>query len=165
MEYSRVVEQARDIVSAISPEDRHKYCVVLDIDETLITSRNVSHLFKSPNDIFKWQHRGNFAGIPEMVNLYHWLKEQGIRIALITGRKVSLDAPTMKNLRSVIGNTIDGDMIFFKTNGWRSTEEYKIASRRWIHQNGYEILINIGDRQTDLNGGLSLYTFLLPSTY
>lgn len=160
---SEIVEQIK--LQLTDKQANHNDVFVLDIDETIITCANVKHLFKTKNDIFRWQHKGNFAGVQQIVELYHWLKQHGYQIAFITGRKQSVEKPTLANLQRVVGESLNTDFIFFKPKSSKDTQAYKIEARRWLYNNGYRVVGNLGDQPTDLEGGYADHTWLLPSTY
>lgn len=137
--------------------------IVFDIDETLLTTKNVSKHFKDKSDVFKWQYRAVFDPIPEMVELHNWCVSNGIKTYLITGRKESLRNATVLNLQRA---GVKGyETIYFKPTGRNiSSGIYKMNVRKELSKKG-RIIANIGDQESDLEGGYAENTFLLPSTY
>ena len=135
---------------------------IFDIDETLLTAKNLKGRIKTPNDIFKLQYYPIFAGIPQMIELHNWIHQKGVDTILVTGRKISTQKSTIENLKKV--GVDNYSKIYFK-EGKGSSEDYKIRVRRNLVEDGYEIIANIGDQITDLTGGYAEHVFLLPSIY
>ena len=44
-----------------------------------------------------------------------------------------------------------------------TVEAFKSGARRAIEDDGYKILVNIGDQDSDLNGGVAKKAFKLPN--
>lgn len=160
------VNQVKKIVQESSGDNRW---VVFDIDGTLISDRNYRHLYETSNDVFKFMYRGNFAPIQEMISLANWCRSQGVKLCLLTGRKVSFQEPTKKNLQKV--GITDCERLYFK-QGRIDNIDYKSQCRKEILDSGGRILANIGDTETDfliptLEGpkiGYSENSFLLPKS-
>lgn len=162
MDHITVNVQVKELLDSLPHKE--KVYVAFDIDETLITSSNVKHLFNEPSDVFKYQYKGVFAPIPEMVSLYKWVRLQGFKTLILTGRKESLRNATIKNLAR-IGIT-DWDLLHFKpTKGRVDTALYKMNIRKSVYDSGNIIIANIGDQESDFYGGYFEYKYLLKSTY
>lgn len=131
---------------------------VFDIDDTLLSMGNDKFKFQKMNS-------GTLGPIPEMISLLQELHSIGFKIAFITARSVSLDSKTVSNLSKFIPASILNDsIIFYKILGMNKTDG-KIASRRYIDENLGTIVFNIGDQESDLEGGYSILTYKLPSFY
>jgi acid phosphatase len=158
--YAQVDKTVREIASSYDG-DRVPW-VVFDVDETLLTCRHLKP--KDRGHMYALQHKGILSGIATMVELHNWLVSKGIKIALITGRGQYLTDITMDNLHKV---GVKGSSRLYTRSGKRGipTTAYKMAARKDIYDDGGTILANIGDQPTDLEGGYSEHTFLLPSTY
>ena len=73
-------------------------------------------------------------------------------------------AGTEKNLRD--DGLSDYAALYLKPDAaTEPTEAFKTAMRKKITADGYEILINIGDQQSDLDGGYAERTFKLPDPF
>lgn len=154
-------ESVYDGVKAINISGVLNPAIIFDIDGTLLTTSNVSHNFKVSSDVFKWQYKGVFAGIPLMIELYNWCLSQGMKVFIITGRREALREATITNLNRV--NIKEYTNIFFKPNGKIDTGNYKLSVRKQI-SNHYTIIANIGDQLNDL-GEYSGIEYLLPALY
>lgn len=153
--YSDVANQVIEIVSSYSG-DREKW-VVFDVDETLLTG---AHL--QGRAFFQAQAMGRLHPIPTMIDLYNQLSRMGIKIAVITARHPGLMAVTERN---IIEAGARGRATLYMKPRKMDKEEFKTKVRAQIYADGGIILANIGDQETDLNGGYAEHTFLLPSTY
>jgi hypothetical protein len=171
--YMSVANRVRELFSSMSEingtdDNGQPIWVVLDIDGTLLSDRNVIHLYKNKSDVFQYQYRAIFVGIAPMIDLYKWLWARKVKIALLTGRGEAVRAATIRNLHKV--GVLGWDELIMKPSGRRiDTETFKIASRKSIEDRHNEgkpcIVANIGDQDSDLNGGYSEYIFKLPSSY
>ena len=74
-------------------------------------------------------------------------------------------AATERNLKAVgyTGHT----QLFMEPAGahYVSAADFKAPQRRQIEQQGYTIIANIGDQPSDLDGGFSEQTYLLPNPF
>ena len=78
----------------------------------------------------------------------------------ITGRPDLVRAPTESNLQAV--GYDQGYTLITKPSGV-DTIPYKSGERAKIEQQGFEILVNVGDQDSDLAGGHARRAFKLPN--
>lgn len=169
LSYEECVTRVKDILSQIPHSDISKYWIVFDVDHTLLTDEKYRPLYKSRNDVFRYQYRGDFDPISPMVDLYNWCASSGINMCIITGRNNSLQKITQENLcRAGIRKCHR----FYTKRGREDTVSFKSRCRREIIDAGGVILANIGDQDTDLLisenprvYGYSRYAIKLPSMY
>jgi acid phosphatase len=166
-----VAQRARDYLDMRINQDTNnqKLAIVFDIDETALS--NYQHMLKL-----------NFGMIPQLVvediekaedsaiggatlRLYEYAKDKGVAIFFITGRHEKLRNATQKNLKSVGYNEWDG--LYLKPNDYKekSVIPYKSSTRKRIQEEGYIIVVNIGDQFSDLAGGFAERVFKLPNPY
>lgn len=95
-----------------------------------------------------------------------------VDVFFITGRrKLIVDqqpaaAWTLRNLVSQGFADASEDRLFLRDpNSHGSASVHKIAARTAIEQQGYTIIANIGDQDSDLSGGHSERTFKLPNPF
>jgi acid phosphatase len=65
--------------------------------------------------------------------------------------------------RSEQGYPFDGVVIEPAGVHFESAVDFKAAERRKLAEQGYTILLSVGDRQSDLDGGHAERTFKLPN--
>ncbi len=173
-EVARVAAEAnkyllRRIPRGIPKHAKHsqKLAVVFDIDETTLS--NVRHIQANdygylPKVWDAWVAEGQATAIFPVQAVYNTAVNAKVDVFFITGRKQS-DAPgTERNLRQVGYET--WTKIFYKPDDFaESTRAFKIATRRQLAAEGYLIIANIGDQNSDLVGGYAEKTFKLPNPF
>lgn len=143
---------------------------IFDIDETSLFNYEYFRMHDFGYSATSWEDWIDSAkaiAIPPVLELYKYLKSKGIKVFFITGRHESkklinnLD-PTVKNLLDMGYGGFDG--IFFKPRVPKmKTAEFKLEIRKKLVEQGYFILINIGDQNSDFEGGFSGKIFKLPN--
>ena len=158
-------QRVKENIHSLNPK---KLAIVCDIDETVLS--NISLLkandLSFPLDtIHKNQVRANDPAIPAMLNLYHDAIKQQVAVFFVTGRTDPLRNITEKNLKTA-GFT-EWKALFCKPSDYRlnTVANFKTAAREDIEKQGYDIVLNIGDQQSDLIGGHADKTFKLPNPY
>ena len=88
-----------------------------------------------------------------------------IDVFFVTARRESDRPGTEKNLRDVGYET--WTKIFYKptTDVLLTTTGFKTDVRRKLTQEGYVIVANLGDQDSDLNGGYAERTYKLPNPF
>lgn len=145
-----------------------KLAVVFDIDETTLT--NLTHIMANdygyvPKIWDTWVAEGRAPAIIPVQTIYDTAVRGKIDVFFLTGRGENVQAGTEKNLREVGYDT--WTKIFYKpTNDVTlTTRGFKIDMRRKLTQQGYDIIANIGDQDSDLAGGYADRTFKLPNPF
>lgn len=144
-----------------------KMAVVFDIDETTLS--NLGHIQANdygyiPKVWDAWVAEGKAKAIFPMQTVYDTAVRNKVDVFFITGRKVS-DAPgTEKNLREVGYDT--WTRIIYKPDDFKeSARAFKIDMRRKLTAEGYVIILNVGDQNSDLVGGYAEKFFKLPNPF
>jgi hypothetical protein len=138
-----------------------KPAVVLDIDETSLS--NYSGLAAtnfSVAGLVPGAAAGNDPAIAPTLDLYRYARSKGVQAFFITGRPDVVRAPTESNLKAV--GYDQGYTLITKPSGLE-TVPYKSGERAKIEEQGYMILINVGDQDSDLAGGHARRAFKLPN--
>lgn len=120
--------------------------IVLDIDNTALAS----HYTSFPRE-----------ATPAVLDLAEYAAERDVKIFFVTARPDLIDWISKSNLTSV-GYTIDGfySRNFFEVIG--SAEKFKTAARAEIEEDGHDIIANVGNNWSDLDGGYADSTYKLP---
>jgi predicted secreted acid phosphatase len=124
-----------------------KPAIVLDIDNTALAS-----YFYSTYPV---------PATPPVLALAQYAAAHGAKIFFVTGRPDLIDEITENNLTSV-GYQVDGLYSRNFIQLFESLQTFKTAARAQIEADGYTIVANIGNSQSDLDGGYALATFKLP---
>ncbi|WP_319466882.1 HAD family acid phosphatase [uncultured Pseudodesulfovibrio sp.] len=144
-----------------------KPAIVFDIDETLLSNYQAE---KEMGFNFRpryWRHWVNLSKAPAIEpvrTLYGYAVSKKLTVFIITGRKASVRQQTIKNLKQE-GYT-QWTRLFFreKFDEKKSAQQYKTAVRKQLsEQDEYQIIANVGDQESDLDGGYAVRTFKLPN--
>jgi predicted secreted acid phosphatase len=145
-----------------------KLAVVFDIDETTLT--NLSHIRANdygyvPEVWDRWVGEGHARAITPVQTVYDTAIRAKIAVFFITGRKETDRAATEKNLREVGYETWTA--IFYKptTDDKLTTTSFKTSVRRKLTKEGYVIVANLGDQNSDLLGEYAEKFFKLPNPF
>ena len=94
--------------------------------------------------------------------LYEFARSKRVDAFFITGRPDAVRTPTESNLQAAGFHR--GYSLTTKPSGAPPTIEYKSGERARIEEElGFEILINVGDQDSDLAGGHARRAFKLPN--
>lgn len=145
-----------------------KLAVVFDIDETTLT--NLPHIIDNdygyvPRVWDAWILEAQAHAIIPVQAIYDTAVRGKVAVFFITARPESARASTEKNLREVGYDTWTG--IFYKpvTDPALTTTGFKTEVRRKLTGEGYVIIINIGDQDSDLAGGYAERSYKLPNPF
>ena len=169
---------AADWIKQRSTQVAHP-AIVFDIDETslsnwsaiqandygYIPSGACKNLPNGPCGWDGWVKRGEATAIAPTRELYREAKELGITTFFISGRYESQRAITEQNLHDA--GYSDWKTIYLKNDGshYSSIADFKSLMRERIEQQGYTIIANIGDQQSDFTGAHAEREFRLPNPF
>lgn len=162
-----VAAEARAWIEQRAARPGEKLALVLDIDETVLSGlgemRAVDFGYV-PDRWDDWARRADAPAIPVMREVYRAARARGVAVFYITGRREYLREATTANLR---GEDL-GDFValHLRPDDFTGlTQEFKTATRQRITADGYTIIANIGDQESDLAGGFAERTFKLPNPF
>ncbi len=153
--------------------------VVFDIDETALSNWDAiraddfgriidgpcTELPKRPCGWNAWDLRSQSAAIPPTMDVFDAARRNNAAAFFITGRPESQRGATARNLEST-GYTGYADLIMEPVGAqYNSATDFKAPQRARIEEQGYTIIANIGDQPSDLDGGFSERTYLLPNPF
>lgn len=161
-----IVQQAKVFVSYEMLTNKKDKAVIIDIDETILS--NLPYISKQIhlNDVEKlnrWQQTSACEPILPVVELYQWLLKQDVKIYFITARPLELKDATIENFKKL--NIPQSEIIFRDQTEWPVPKEFKIAMRKEIVNNNYDIILNIGDQPTDFEGGYWKRALRVPNPF
>ena len=142
-----------------------KPAVVFDIDETCLS--NFSHI-QEMDFAFQlqawnnWVNKGIAPPLEGTLDLYRFCRSRGLAIIFISGRNQMQRVQTENNLRQA-GYEEWAELVLKDVSGNESALNFKTTARRNLVQNGYTILLNLGDQDSDLLGGYCDAVFKLPN--
>lgn len=144
------------------------YAIVLDIDDTSLS--NYAILAKlnfggTAEDRARALAAGNDPVIQPTLELYRFAKKNHVAVFFITGRTEQFRAATERNLLNVGYKEWDGLTCKPTNYAEKSVIPYKSSTRAQIIKSGYDIVLNMGDQDSDLKGGFADKTFKFPNPY
>jgi len=132
-----------------------KLALVLDIDETTLT--NYEQMLKADFGYDKaandaWIESAKAPAIPGTLRIFQEAKRLGVSVFFLTGRLEAQRAATELNLHNV-GFT-DWQRLILRSPAEASAtaQAYKSAARGTIQDEGFKIVLNVGDQWSDLRG-------------
>jgi hypothetical protein len=142
--------------------------LVLDIDETSLS--NYSYLAATDfsgavGALATALATATSPAIGPTLKLYNWAQDHGVAVFFITGRPGAVPGVrdrTEANLTSA--GYADWQELHLNDDG-EPTKEYKSSTRAEIEDEGYKIIANVGDQESDLSGGHAVRGFKLPNPY
>jgi len=173
-DFAAVVAGARAWLEERAPKATRP-AIVLDIDETSLSnwaayrvngwSRILGgscDLDQGPCGIRSWQAMGRSSALAPTVALVRRAHDLGVAVFFITGRPSQLREGTERNL-SEQGYAWDGVVLMPPGAHFDSAADFKAPERQRIAERGYTIVLNMGDQESDLEGGHAERTFKLPN--
>jgi len=147
--------------------DGERLAIVLDIDETTLS--NLPHMRAMdfgyvPASWDLWVAEATAPAIEPVKQIFLTARQYGVTVFFITGRKESDRPGTDKNLD--VAGMGDHERLICKPSDFPGTSEsYKIAARERLTADGWTIIANVGDQESDLRGGFSEKTFKLVNPF
>jgi acid phosphatase len=152
-----------------------KPAIVLDIDETSLSNwpayrlngwgrvlNGECDLQKGPCGLRAWQALGQSKALAPTLALARRARELGVAVFFISGRPPEFQEATERNLRTE-GYEWTSVILLPPGKSFSSAVDFKAPERRKIAEQGYTILLSMGDQQSDLAGGFAERTFKLPN--
>ncbi len=140
--------------------------VVFDIDETTLSNydyiKSIDFGYE-PNLWSAWQDKAEAKAIAPVKSFYDILIERGIKVIFISGRSTNNYESTYKNLVAQGYKNFDTLICRKPIDSYPNMAEFKFAMRKQISQNGYNIIANVGDQETDFTGGFNGKIIKLPN--
>jgi hypothetical protein len=146
------------------PAHKGKPAIVLDVDETSLSNYTglVASNFAASGTV-PTVLAGTGTAIGPTLALYHDARSHNVAVFFVTGRPSALQSITEGNLRSA-GYDKSWNGIFLKPGG-DGTEAFKSSTRAQLELKGYDIVVNLGDQESDLDGGHADRAFKLPNPF
>ncbi|MFF7329434.1 HAD family acid phosphatase [Streptomyces sp. NPDC090306] len=159
-----------------------KPAVVFDIDDTLLLSLDYEKRYNYTYNSATWAAYVNQANRPAVfgsAELVQYAEKKGVEVFYNSGLNEAQRSAAVENLKKIGADVnLDSAHMFLKdaanppaylsacaTPGtWTcTTVQYKGGTRKHIESLGYDIVANLGDQYSDLDGGYADKTFKLPN--
>ena len=173
-DFAAVVRRARTYMEKRAPAVTRP-AIVLDIDETSLSNwpayrvNGWARITTGPCDLERgpcsgraWQAMAALKALPPTLDLAKRADALGVAVFFITGRPPELREATERNLRQE-GYRPAGVVLLPPGATFKSAVDFKAPERRKIAEQGYTIILSMGDQASDLDGGYAEKTFKLPN--
>ena len=154
------------IESELASGKYDKPAVIFDIDDTLINNHQVFMDMQYSFSSREWQRWINMAQIPAlepMLELYKAINGD-VDVFIITGRNILQKSQTIRNLKN---DGYDNWTNLFFRQKWDidfTAMEYKSRIiTQLVEKDGYQIIANFGDQESDFGGISTGRKFKLPN--
>jgi predicted secreted acid phosphatase len=146
------------------PNSKRKPAIVLDIDETSLSNYTglLATGFTQVGNVINPVTATGKAIKPTLA-LYQRARLKGVAVFFVTGRPPQIAAITALNLMNE-GYDKGWDGLSTKPVDAK-TAQFKSSTRAAIEARGYEIVANVGDQESDLDGGHADRAFKLPNPF
>lgn len=149
-------------------KNNKKLAIVLDIDETALSNYRdmvTLNFGGGIDEIIAAENKGTDSVIPSTLMLYRYAKANHVAVFFITGRTENSRQSTETNLNRAGFQNWDGLILKPDNYKEKTPSIYKTQARVALENQGYDIVLNIGDQQSDLVGKHADKTFKLPNPY
>ena len=171
-EYDREIQVVADsarayLAAAVKSEPKtDKLAAVFDIDETSLSNWEAMAGcgFCSYSVERKLYTEDHDPAIAPVLGLYNFAKAEGVKVFFVTGRQESERAMTIKNLNEA-GYSGWTELIMQPDGNKLPAGVFKPKDRQAIVDEGYLIVLNIGDQASDLSGCCSERVFKVPNPF
>lgn len=167
---------ARELERRTREPGHRRLAIVLDIDDTALSgysySANNDFAFHDTAKTIQWALAEKQPVIPATLALARSAHGHGVALFFVTGRSHALADVTVDNL-SKVGYPVAAGVFFAPDAGsvpsylhcgsTCTTVQYKSGTRAHIESLGYDVIEDIGDQQSDLDGGHADATYKLPN--
>ena len=129
--------------------------VVFDVDETSLSNYEINKEldFGYVKDLWdSWIDSAKAPAVKEVLKLYNYLNDRGIKTAFVTGRKSYQYDATYKNLVDAGYKNFDTLIVRTADEDSLTAEQYKSKIRIELTEKGYDIIVDVGDQYSDLKG-------------
>jgi acid phosphatase len=172
-----VANDAERYVVARAPGAKNP-ALVLDIDETALSNWDqlvandfgyfaaggCDFLPKGPCGALKWDELGRATAIAPTLHLFDAARAAGVKVFFITGRREGEREWTERNLSNAGYHGWEA-LVMKPATLDATAAAYKAAARADIESLGFTIVANVGDQQSDLDGGHAERAFKLPNPF
>ncbi len=147
-----------------------KLAIVFDIDETALSNYSKMEHLDFGGTLNQERHLykdGKDPVIKPTLNLFKLAKQNQVAVFFVTGRPEMDRVLTVQNLHLAGYQNWDG--LILENNryhkSYQSAIPFKSQARKKIIDQGYDIVLSMGDQASDLQGGYADQTFQLPNPF
>lgn len=145
-----------------------RLAVIFDIDETVLS--NWENMMRDDFGYVSerwhaWVERAAATAIEPVRETYLAARRAGVAVIFLTGRKEKDRAATERNLVKEGMGDFEALVVRPSAVERMSAVEFKTSVRKGLVAEGWTIIANVGDQESDLAGGYAEKTFKLPNPF
>lgn len=171
-----VTQQARAYLESRVPRGS-RLAMVFDVDETALSNlpslraNDYGFIVPGPCDLPRgpcglgaWIRMAQAEPIKPVLTLARLARDRGVAVFFLTGRSERSRTVTEGNLRRA---GYEWTALILKPDDLTTTSavDFKAPERKKLVDQGYTIIVNIGDQMSDLDGGFAERTYKLPNPF
>jgi len=140
---------------AAQAKPQEKLAIVLDIDETSLSNWEIElqdNFAYNPKHWLDWYQEKKAPAIPGTLRLAELADRKKVAVFFITGRDDSQTGITAEDLKAAGYRDWAHLYLRGKDTQGQTVAQYKSGDRKKIADQGYTIILNVGDQMSDLNG-------------
>lgn len=99
------------------------------------------------------------------LRLYGWAREHDLAVVFLSGRKEAQRTATERALRDAGFPEWTELLLRAPEEDELKAAEFKAGRRAKLEEQGYAIVLNLGDQASDLAGGHAEHTLLMPNPF
>lgn len=140
--------------------------ILMDVDETALNS--FEFISGTDFDFYphlweEWMLGGKIPANEPVLQFYQEMITAGFSFIFLTGRMHNFRRATENNLKAAGYHTFNRLITRREEEDGLEPAVYKTKVRQSLTDEGYRILANIGDQESDIQGGLALFPLQLPN--
>ena len=152
-ELDAVIENAKKQFDKI--DFKNNSVVIFDVDETVLDNYELAKMmgFGYVYEMNKkWNAEMKAPAIEQVKELYNFLLSKGAKIIFLTGRNFPEYEVTYQNLINEGYTVFDTLITQIGDEKKMKAQDFKSSKRKWLTEQGYEIVGTVGDQWNDLEG-------------
>jgi predicted secreted acid phosphatase len=159
-----IISNAEDEINKIKLQTNS--AVVFDVDETSLSNyENIKKIyFGYDHEIWdNWINEAKAPAIPEVKQFYDFITLKKIKVIFLSSRNISQYNSTYRNLNNTGYITFDTLILKDSSYAGFTSLAFKSKQRELLTQKGYDIIADIGDQVSDLEGKFHGLQIKLPN--
>ena len=159
-----IISNAEDEINKIKLQPNST--VVFDVDETSLSNyESIKKIYfgYDPQKWDDWINEAKAPAIPEVKQFYDFVTSKKIKVIFLSSRNISQYNATYRNLNNA--GYVSFDTLILKDSSYSkyTSLAFKSRQRELLTQKGYDIIADIGDQVSDLEGKFHGLQIKLPN--
>ena len=160
----RIISNTEDEINKINVQTNSAF--VFDVDETSLSNyESIKKIYfgYDPQKWDNWINEAKAPAIPDVKQFYDFVTLKKIKVIFLSSRNISQYNATYSNLNNA--GYVSFDTLILKDSSYSkyTSLAFKSRQRELLTQNGYDIIADIGDQVSDLEGKFHGLQIKLPN--